>query len=69
MATLLFALPIKPGQTETIWMNSWHVRNTPCPVPTCQEFRKLSSEIRILKVLILIVLIVTNGYKLSSMPH
>ena len=69
MATLLFALPIKPGQIETIWMNSWHVRNTPCPVPTCQEFRKLSSEIRILKVLILIVLIVTNGYKLSSMPH
>ena len=38
----------------------WQVRNTPCSVPTCQSLKNLISEIRILKVPILIVLIVTH---------
>jgi hypothetical protein len=34
-------------------MNDWHVRNTPCSVPTCQSFRNSISEIRLLKDLML----------------
>ena len=40
--------------------NYWHVRHTPCSVPTCQEFRSLISEIRLLRVLLRLVVTVAT---------
>ncbi len=28
---------IGDARIGTIWMNYWHIRNTPCSVPTCQN--------------------------------
>ena len=41
-------------------MNDWQVRTTPCSVTTGQSFRNLISEIRVLKVPLLIVFKVTH---------
>ena len=41
-------------------MNDWHVGTGQGVLRTCQSFRNLISEIRILKILMLVVLIVAN---------
>jgi hypothetical protein len=59
----------RDARIDTIWMNSWHVGTEQGVLRICQELRNLISEIRMLKVLLLLVLRVTNWVQASLIPN